>query len=107
MNKHEMAPGAQKTENEVDIFANRIANGVINAHVHPIEEIKETYGMNDAQFEVVKQIAFDEDGQPVNNEVREKLRNAIIDLKYSGTDFSNLTSRAIIDLIYKQFNNIN
>ena len=88
---------------EAVFFSNCIINGVVNAHVHPLDKIKETYGMNDVQGEVVKALAYDEDGNPRDPEFRERVRSAIETLTHSeGINLSRLPSRAIMDLIYRQ-----
>jgi hypothetical protein len=84
------------------IFANKIVNGLANAHVHGLDTIQETYRLNDVQFDVVRNLAFNASGIPQSKELRQEFAEATRKLPNAGVNLYRLPSREIIDMINRQ-----
>lgn len=91
-------------EGEVEslTYSNTIMSALEDAiRYHSLAEIKSKRKLNDVQLEIIKELAFDENGRPKNSKIVEEELEVVEALYKQKRNLLKMSSRELIDLVKK------
>ena len=89
-------------EKEERLYSGRIVSSIRDADNLPIEELKETMELDQEQFDVIRNIAYDAEGKPLDEEFRHNIARAAEALSHK-VKLLGLTQTGLSELIYRQY----